>query len=221
MVLVLGTEDHDGPGVGESFEFGAHGLDDGGGEDVGGVGGELCDVFADFVEEEGGVDVLVGFGDSFDRDDVGVQDGELLFEFEGDGNIGLLDVLVGLEEDVVGAFVVAVFLFLGGDGDCYFGCVSEVFEDAVEAVGVDGVFGLSVCLAHEVVQQFLDEVFLGGVAFYELQHVVDEDLPCLDVQFQSFELVVGQVVLTGGFVPHALALVVQCDLGALLGCALF
>jgi hypothetical protein len=54
-----------------------------------------------------------------------------------------------------------------------------------------------------------------------LQHVVDEDLPCLDVQFQGFELVVGQVVLFAGFVPHALAFVVNCDLDAFFGRALF
>jgi hypothetical protein len=93
-------------------------------------------------------------------DDVGVEDGQFFLQLQRDGDVGFLYVLVGLEEDVVCALVVAVLLLLGGDGHCYFGCVPEVFEDAVESVGVYGVFGRAVCLAHEVVQQFLDQMFL-------------------------------------------------------------
>lgn len=45
-------------------------------------------------------------------------------------------------------FVVAVLLLLGGYCDCDFGCVSVVFEDSVEFVGVDWVFGLAIGFSH-------------------------------------------------------------------------
>lgn len=96
------------------------------------------------MEEEGSVSVLVQFGDSFHGDDVGMQDGQFLFEFEGNGDVGFFDILVGLEQYVMGSFVVPVLLLLGSNGHCNLGGISEVLEDPVESIGEDGVFGLSV-----------------------------------------------------------------------------
>ena len=149
-----------------------------------------------------------------------MQNRQFFLELEGNGDVGFFDILVALHQNLVCLLVLSVLLLGGGDGDCYLGCVSEVFEYPVEVVGEDGVFGLSVGLPHQIVQQFLNEMLLRGVAFNEVEHLIDENLSCLDVEFQCFQWVLGLVVLSGGLVPHRLALVIDCDLGPFLYAAL-
>ena len=82
--------------------------------------------------------------------------------------------------------VLSVLLLGGCDGHCYLCCISEVFEYPVEVVSEDGIFGLSVSLSHQVVQKLLNQVFLRGVTFDEVQHLIDENFSCFYVQFQCF-----------------------------------
>lgn len=115
-----------------------------------------------------------------------MQDRQFFLELEGNGDVGLFDILVALHQNLVCLLVLSVLLLGGGDSDGYLGRVSEVFEYPVEVVGEDGVFGLSVSLPHQVVQQFLNEVFLRGVALDEVEHLFDEDLSGFDVELQCF-----------------------------------
>jgi hypothetical protein len=111
LVFVLGSKHNDGPGIGEALEFCPHGGIDALGQDFTGVFGELQYILRDFIPEEGSIDGLIQFADDALDDHIGVQDGQLLLQLEGNGNVGLLDILIALHEDLVCLLVFSVLLF--------------------------------------------------------------------------------------------------------------
>lgn len=155
-ILVLRTEDNDGPRVSKAFKIGTHSRIDTFGEDVAGMFGELEDILGDFVPEQGCIDWLVEFAYDTIDNNIGVKDGELLFEFKRNGDVGFLDILVALDQNLMGFPVFTVLLLSRCDRHCYLGRIPEVLQDSIEIVSEDGVLRLSISLAHEVIEQFLD-----------------------------------------------------------------
>lgn len=71
--------------------------------------------------------MLIKLGNSFDSDYVRVKNCKLLFKLKRNRDIGLSDVLIGLEKNVMGSLIITVLLLLRGNSNCDFGCISEIF----------------------------------------------------------------------------------------------
>lgn len=90
------------------------------------MGRELSDVFRHFIEEQRSVGMEIHFCDSLDCNNVWMQDGKLFLQLQRNWHVGFLDVLVRLEQNVMGLLVASLLLFLGSNGDCNFSCVFVV-----------------------------------------------------------------------------------------------
>ena len=128
------------------------------------MGRKLDDVLCHFVQQQGSVDMLVHLRYSLDCNDVRVKNGELFFELERYGNVSLLDVLIRLEQNVMSVLILPVLLLLRCDCNCDLSSVPEVLENPVQAISVDRILRLSISLAHKVVEQLLNQMFLTRIA---------------------------------------------------------
>jgi len=112
LTFVFRSEDNNSPSIGQSLELSTHGLYYCSSQDVGSMSRELHDVLGNFVQKQSSIKMLFGFGDSLDSYDIRMKDGKLLFKLKRYGHIRLLNVLVRLEQNVMGAFVVSALLLL-------------------------------------------------------------------------------------------------------------
>ncbi len=124
------------------------------------MGWELSNVFGNLVEKQSSISMKVHFGNSFDGNNVRMKDGEFFLQLQRYWNVCFFDILIRLEQNVMRLLVGSFFLLFGGDGDCDFGCIFIVFQNSIKLVSVNGVFGLTISFAHQVIKKFLDQVLL-------------------------------------------------------------
>jgi hypothetical protein len=79
--------------------------------------------------------------------------------------------LVGLKKNVMCIFITTVLLILRCYRHRYLSCFYEVTEHPIKAVGMNRILGLFVSLAHQIVQQLLNQILLTLICRHHLEHL--------------------------------------------------